>query len=226
MRPAAVGETYWQLYQQPRDAWTFEHGNPSLRREVVGSSAMELAFPRRCRVPRRGPRLHRGELSAEMRVPNPETDLTKEQMLLWHRILHRKGWIAPLWPKAIWRARLVDYPALHLRAGDDARRHAAAIGLQRHHGRPGDLHLRQRGAEEAVPAANSFGRGLVVPGLFRAGLRLGPRLGPHQGGARRRPLHRQRPEDLDHAGAARRLGLLPGPHRSRTRNRRPASASC
>jgi len=36
---------------------------------------------------------------AEMRVLNPETDLTKEQMLLWHRILHRKGWIAPLWPK-------------------------------------------------------------------------------------------------------------------------------
>jgi alkylation response protein AidB-like acyl-CoA dehydrogenase len=35
----------------------------------------------------------------EMRVPNPETDLTKEQMLLWHRILHRKGWIAPLWPQ-------------------------------------------------------------------------------------------------------------------------------
>ena len=36
---------------------------------------------------------------AEMRVPNPETDLSKEQMLLWHRILHRKGWIAPLWPR-------------------------------------------------------------------------------------------------------------------------------
>jgi alkylation response protein AidB-like acyl-CoA dehydrogenase len=36
---------------------------------------------------------------AEMRVPNPETDLTKEQMLLWHRILYKKGWIAPLWPK-------------------------------------------------------------------------------------------------------------------------------
>jgi hypothetical protein len=35
----------------------------------------------------------------EMRVPNPETDLSKEQMLLWHRILHKKGWIAPLWPK-------------------------------------------------------------------------------------------------------------------------------
>ncbi len=36
---------------------------------------------------------------AEMRVANPDTDLTKEQMLLWHRILHRKGWLAPKWPK-------------------------------------------------------------------------------------------------------------------------------
>jgi len=35
----------------------------------------------------------------EMRVPNPETDLSKEQSMLWHRILFRKGWIAPLWPK-------------------------------------------------------------------------------------------------------------------------------
>jgi hypothetical protein len=28
---------------------------------------------------------------AEMRVTNPETDLTKEQSLLWHRILYKKG---------------------------------------------------------------------------------------------------------------------------------------
>jgi len=25
MRPAAIAGAYWQLYQQPRDAWTFEH---------------------------------------------------------------------------------------------------------------------------------------------------------------------------------------------------------
>src|SRR5438477_518800 len=25
MRPAAVANAYWQLYQQPRDAWSFEH---------------------------------------------------------------------------------------------------------------------------------------------------------------------------------------------------------
>ena len=36
---------------------------------------------------------------AEMRVPNPETDLTKEQSLPWHRILYRKGWVAPSWPR-------------------------------------------------------------------------------------------------------------------------------
>src|SRR5438552_1346024 len=35
----------------------------------------------------------------EMRVPNPENDLPKEQSLLWHRLRHKKGWIAPLWPK-------------------------------------------------------------------------------------------------------------------------------
>jgi NAD(P)-dependent dehydrogenase (short-subunit alcohol dehydrogenase family) len=25
MKPASVADAYWQLYQQPRDAWTFEH---------------------------------------------------------------------------------------------------------------------------------------------------------------------------------------------------------
>ena len=36
---------------------------------------------------------------AEMRVPNPETDLSKQQSLLWHKILHKKGWVAPGWPR-------------------------------------------------------------------------------------------------------------------------------
>ena len=39
------------------------------------------------------------EYPPEMRVANPDTDLTKEQSLLWHKILHAKGWIAPKWPK-------------------------------------------------------------------------------------------------------------------------------
>ena len=47
-----------------------------------------------------------------------------------------------------------------------------------------------------------------------------------RGGARGRPLRRQRPEDLDHAGAIRRLDLLPGAHRSRRRRSRKAFPSC
>ena len=43
-------------------------------------------------------------------------------------------------------------------------------------GRAGDHALRQRGAAEAFPAAHPFRRGLVVPGLFGAGLRLRPRI--------------------------------------------------
>ena len=113
----------------------------------------------------------------EMRVPNPETDLTKEQMLLWHRILLQEGMDRAAVAEGIWRAGLVDHAALHLRTGDVARRNAAAAGVQRHHGRPGDLHLRQRGAEEEVPAADPLRRGLVVPGLLRAGLGLRPRIG-------------------------------------------------
>ena len=45
-------------------------------------------------------------------------------------------------------------------------------------------------------------------------------------GARGRPLHRQRPEDLDHAGAARRLDLLPGAHRPRAPRSSSASPTC
>ena len=59
------------------------------------------------------------------------------------------------------------------------------------------------------PAAHRQCRRLVVPGLLRAGLRLRPRLAEDQGRAQGRQVHRQRPEDLDHAGPVRRLDLLP-----------------
>ena len=52
-------------------------------------------------------------------------------------------------------------------------------------------------------------RRLVVPGLLRAGRRLRSRGAHDHGRAQGRPLRRQRPEDLDHAGAVRRLDLLP-----------------
>src|SRR3546814_4477760 len=68
-------------------------------------------------------------------------------------------------------------------------------------------------SEGAFPAAHPVGRGLVVPGLFGAGLGFGSCQPAHDGRARRRRLYRQRAEDLDDAGAACRLGILPRPHR-------------
>ena len=151
---------------------------------------------------------------AEMRVPNPETDLTKEQMLLWHRILHKKGWIAPLWPKeyggpgwSITRRFIFEQETTRAGTMPPLAFSVTMVG-------PVIYTFGNDGAEAEVSAAHSVGRGLVVPGLFRAGIGLRPRHRPHQGGARRRPLHRQRSQDLDHAGPARRLDLLPGPHRS------------
>jgi len=79
MPPSSVAESYWLLYQQPRSAWTFE-----LEIRPFGEKVRTF-------IAKNYPQ--------EMRVANPETDLTKEQMLLWHRILYRQGWIAPLWPK-------------------------------------------------------------------------------------------------------------------------------
>ena len=76
-------------------------GNTPVRREVVtGATSMELNLSSEDAAFRDEVRAFIAEnYPQEMRVPNPETDLTKEQMLLWHRILHKKGWIAPLWPK-------------------------------------------------------------------------------------------------------------------------------
>ena len=80
-------------------------------------------------------------------------------------------------------------------------------------GRPGHLHLRQRGAESALPAGHPRQQCLVVPGLLRAERGLRPRLAAHQRGARRRPLRGERHQDLDHHGPVGRLDLLPGAHR-------------
>ena len=150
---------------------------------------------------------------AEMRVPNPETDLSKEQSLLWHRILYRKGWLAPAWPKeyggpgwSITQRFLWEQETT--RAGT-----LPAAGVQRDHGRPGHLHLRQRGAEGPIPAAHPVRRRLVVPGLFRTRIGLGPGLGADQGGPSGGPLCRQWPQDVDDLGPACRLDLLPGAHR-------------
>ena len=151
--------------------------------------------------------------------------LGKDEMIDWWRILNKKGWGVSHWPKEYggtgWSSvqHYIFNEELQMASG------AGAARLRRQHGRPGDLHLRQRGAEEAVSAAHRQCRRLVVPGLLGARLRLRSRLAQDQGRAQGRQVHHQRPEDLDHAGAVRRHDLLPVPHRSRGEEADPAFPS-
>ena len=97
----------------------------------------------------------------------------------------------------------------------------------RHHaGRPDADALGHRGAEEALRAEDSLGRGNLVPGIFRARLRLRRRLAADPRGRGRRLLRRQRSEGLDLRRASRRLVHPAGPHRSRARPSTRASATC
>ena len=74
------------------------------------------------------------------------------------------------------RHRLERRAALHLRGGVRLRRRAAARPLRPDDVRAGAAEVRHRGAEAALPAAHLPRRGFLVPGLFRTGLRLRPRI--------------------------------------------------
>ena len=106
-------------------------------------------------------------------------------------------------------------PEAPVRGRDRARRRAARRPVRPGDGGAGDHGLRHARAAEALPARHRQRRGLVEPGLQRAGLGLRPGVAQDQGRAARRQLHRQRPEDLDHARPVRRLDLLPGAHLER-----------
>ncbi len=65
---------------------------------------------------------------------------------------------------------------------------------------PTILHAGTAGAEGPLPVPAAGGRGDLVPAVLRARRRLRPGQPRHPGGARRRRVGRQRPEDLDLAG--------------------------
>ncbi len=87
-----------------------------------------------------------------------------------------------------------------------------------HHSlRPGDGGARHHGvwqcrAAKALSARHRQRRSLVEPGLQRTGLGLGPGQRQDPRRARGQQIHRQRPEDLDHAGPVWRLDVQPGAH--------------
>ena len=159
--------------------------------------------------------LHASTLPAAIRNKMVEgRRLGKDDIVTWQRILNAKGWAVPHWPKE-WGGTgwspVQRYICSATRCSR-RRRRSRCRSASTWSGRCIDR-LRQRGAEEALPAAHRQSRRLVVPGILRAGRRLRPRLAEDRGQARRRPLRRQRPEDLDDARAICRLDLLSGAHR-------------
>ncbi len=170
--------------------------------------------PRGAALPRRGPVVPRGE-PARRHAPQGAGGAP--------RPARGHGGVAanPL-PQGMGRAQLAHRvrrhrlgpgPAVHLRGGVRRRRHAPPAPLRPEDGRAGDPALRRCRAARPLPPPHPLRRGLVVPGLLRARVGLGPGLAAHPRGAGGGPLRGERPEDLDHAGPARRLDLLPGPHR-------------
>ena len=165
----------------------------------------------------------RDEVRAFMRSALPESirdkmvegrRLVKDDMVTWQRILNARGWAVPHWP--------VEW---------------GGTGWA-----PVQVYLFQDEMQQApAPAPLPFGVNMVGPVIIAFGSeaqkqRFLPRIANlddlwcqgfsepgagsdlaslHTNGrARGRPIHRQRPEDLDHAGAVCRLDLLPGAHRS------------
>ena len=114
----------------------------------------------------------------------------------------------------------------YLRGGNRPQPLPAPDALRPQDGRPGDPGVRQRRTEGAAPAEDRECGDPVVPGLLRTGRGLRSGVADDKSGARRRQLHRQRPEDLDDGRPLGGLDLLPGPDRRHRQESRRASPSC
>ena len=148
-------------------------------------------------------------------------ELSKDDLVGWHKTLAEEG---------LDRAPLAEGVGRH-RTGPScsatsSRRSAAARGAPPlvpfgvRMCAPVLLRFGTAGAEAALPARHLQRRGLLVPGLLGARRGLRPRVAEDARGARGRSLRGQRPEDLDHARALRRLDLLPGAHRRQDADKR------
>ena len=140
--------------------------------------------------------------------------LSKEEMITSHKVLHAKGLTVPHWPKEWGGANWTPVQLYIYTEELQFRRRAPAAAVQRHDVRTGDHRLRHAPSRRNASCRASrrcddwWCQGYSEPG---AGSDLASLKTAR--GARGRSLHRQRPEDLDHAGAVRRLDLLPRAHR-------------
>ena len=195
--------------------WTimYPHCTPASSVDLPRESRL---LRRRARLSRRGPRLAPRKPAAALRDKVARyAHLTRDDLIGWHRILADKGWIAPAWP-AEWGGtgwNVVQRYIFEEECGYAGAPPLMPFGLAMC--APVLLKFGTDGAEAAFPAAHLSRRRLLVPGLLRAELRLRSCLAADVRGAARRPLRRQRPEDLDDARAHGRLDLLPRAHRRR-----------
>ena len=122
---------------------------PKLRRRVSHGSRL-LARGRR--LPRRGPRLHRGRTIRPACASKQDEgeELAKEDFLAWHRILAKKGWVAPAWPKEYGGPGWTPVQRYIWSEETGPRRHRADPAVRHQHGRAGDLHLRHGRAESSA----------------------------------------------------------------------------
>ena len=165
------------------------------------------------------------EIMGEIKVGR-NAYMPKERLVDWQKRLAKKGWLCTGWPKEF-----------------------GGPGFSTTQKYIFEMEMAKAGA----PGTSPFGPKMCAPVIMKYGSaeqkarHLPPMLNSdliwcqgysepgsgsdlaspaHQGGARGRPLHRERPEDLDDAGADRRLDLLPGAHLERGQARRRASPSC
>ena len=123
----------------------------------------ELAFRDEAR------KFFRTEVPLEIRRKVMESrNLDKEELVASHKILHKRGWAVPHWPKE-WGG--ADWtPVQHYIYTEELQYNGVPQPLPFNVSMCGPVRhrLRHRGAEEALPAAHGGAGRLVVPGLLRA----------------------------------------------------------
>ena len=84
--------------------------------------------------------------------------LAKNDLVDWQRILNKKGWAVPNWPKEWGGTGWNSVKRYIFQRRDAAGAGARAARLRRQHGWAGDHHLRQQCAEKEIPAAHRQSR--------------------------------------------------------------------